>query len=127
MNALKNMKTPMLALSALCALSACGHSGDSGNSPVSSGNANNGANALTVTQSDSQFTISDGAASFAFDRADWHARWADASGTTLFEDAIPGAQTQQVNPDFATFNDRLNGIDEAYPGLPQVTYRPFAY
>jgi alpha-D-xyloside xylohydrolase len=126
---MNTIKTYTLAFGALCALSACGNSGDSGDAPSggNAGNATGSPNALAITQNDSQISVSDGATLFTFDRADWHTRWTDTSGNVLFEDAIPGAQTQQVNPDFALFNDRQDGIDEAYPGLPQVTYRPFAY
>src|ERR1700748_3284530 len=98
--AMNTIKTYTLALGALCALSACGNSGDSSDAPGNGGHAGNATgspNALAVTQNDSQISVSDGATLFTFDRADWHTRWTDTSGNVLFEDAIPSAQTQQVN------------------------------
>lgn len=103
----------------LCALAACG-----GGSAGAPGSGDGGA--LQLSESDAGFTISDGRTRVELARSNWHLRWADADGKTLVEDAVSDGSTL-TNPDYAKYHDRQDGIDKAYPGLPQVSYRPLAY
>ncbi|NGY06772.1 glycoside hydrolase family 31 protein [Solimonas terrae] len=115
----------------LLTLAACGGSGSSADSGSNGGNGGSGdggaGKLLGLQQSDSQFVISDGETRLLLDRNDWHARWALADGTTLVEDARDNGTRSQTNPDYAQYNDRQDGIDKAYPGLPTVSYAPYAY
>ncbi|GAB2900369.1 hypothetical protein GCM10027093_41190 [Paraburkholderia jirisanensis] len=125
------LKSYVLSASVLLVVAACGNS-DNGGAPAStgSGGGTSSASGLSLSQTDKQFTITDGATTLTLDRGDWHARWGTTGGSTLFEDApaaASGAQMQLVNPDYARFHDLQDGIDQAYPGLPQVTYQPLAY
>ncbi|HVE07075.1 MAG TPA: hypothetical protein VNE00_07475, partial [Paraburkholderia sp.] len=123
------LKSYALCAAVLVGLAACGSSDHGGTSALTgSGSGASASTGLSLSQTDKQFVISDGTTSLTLDRNDWHARWSMA-GTTLFEDAAAaaGAQTQLTNPDYARFNNLLNGINQAYPGLPQVTYQPLAY
>ncbi|HVE10027.1 MAG TPA: TIM-barrel domain-containing protein [Paraburkholderia sp.] len=127
---MNSLKSYALCAAVLIGLAACGSSDHGGTS--ASGGSGSGASAstgLSLSQTDRQFVISDGTTTLTLDRNDWHARWS-MTGTTLFEDAAAaaaGAQTQLTNPDYVRFNNLLNGINQAYPGLPQVTYQPLAY
>lgn len=126
---MNSLKSYALCAAVLVGLAACGSSDHGGTSALTgSGSGASASTGLSLSQTDKQFVISDGTTSLTLDRNDWHARWSMA-GTTLFEDAAAaaGAQTQLTNPDYARFNNLLNGINQAYPGLPQVTYQPLAY
>lgn len=52
-------------------------------------------------------------------------RWETPS--TVVTSADPRLPDPVRNPDHALYDNRENGIDVAYPGLPDVSYRPFAY
>jgi alpha-D-xyloside xylohydrolase len=129
-----------LLLSIPLALSACGgsdsdsdsSSNSTGTPPASTGDSGdagsgNTSQKLTLSQTATQFVISDGATNLTLDRADWHANWATTNGATLMEDAAADSTVAVPNPDYAKFHDKQDGIDQAYPGLPQVSYRPLAY
>jgi alpha-D-xyloside xylohydrolase len=125
-----------LMFSASIALAGCGGSDDSspsssgGSADSGTGNADTGTTTngkLTLAQTATQFTISDGATTFTLDRADWHAKWSTTDGAVLLEDAASASKTPQTNPDYTTFHDKQDGIDQAYPGLPAVSYEPLAY
>lgn len=80
---------------------------------------------LRVSETPQQYTISDGRTTVEIDRAQLLLRWRSVDGAALIADAAPSGAMK--NPDYATFDDRQDGIDKAYPGLPTVTYQPYAY
>ncbi|WP_084615852.1 TIM-barrel domain-containing protein [Solimonas flava] len=80
---------------------------------------------LTLQESATQYAIGDGRSIVELDRAQWRLRWRDAGGAELTVDATPSGAMS--NPDYARFNDKQDGIDKAYPGLPTITDQPFAY
>lgn len=110
------LRAASLALALL--LTACG------GSPNPSGTG--GGTTLQLGETPERYVIGDGATSVELERSAWHLRWKRADGALLVEDASGGAATQD-NPDYARYDDRQDGIDKAYPGLPVVSYRPWAY
>ncbi|MGH8447491.1 MAG: TIM-barrel domain-containing protein [Solimonas sp.] len=114
---------PLAGLLCLSMLAACGGGGSSSDDGGSGGTPP--VSPLKLAETPQSFTISDGETTVALDRTQWQLRWSDAAGTPLISDApASGAIT---NPDYRTFNDKQDGIDKAYPGLPTVTGQPFAY
>lgn len=120
-----------LAFGMALVLAACGGGSDQASAPASGGNGGSGGGGtpagLQVTTTADQFVISDGTTHFEIGRAAWHVRWATADGKTVMEDATLDANTSVTNSDYVRFNDLQDGIDQAYPGLPEVSYRPFSY
>lgn len=109
-----------------CVLAGCGGSSSSLSLPQT-GDGSSDSGSLKLNQTSSQFVVSDGRTVVELARDRWHARWATADGTTLVEDADDNGPNTQTNPDYAKYNDREDGIDKAYPGLPEVSYAAFAY
>jgi alpha-D-xyloside xylohydrolase len=105
----------------------CSCGGSQGAADSSGGGVPQAAPVLRLQESTDRFVIGDGRSALVLDRADWHARWTRADDTTLVEDARVDGADPQTNPDYARYNDRQDGIDRAYPGLPDVSYRPYAY
>lgn len=54
-------------------------------------------------------------------------RWETAGGAVLLADLDGERALSEPNPDHDRFDDLEDGIDRAYPGLPDQTYRPLAY
>ncbi|NKF23359.1 glycoside hydrolase family 31 protein [Solimonas marina] len=110
-------------------LVACG----GGSSPATDGGGTTtggdgtGGSTLELSQDAERFVIGDGTTQVELTRDGWHLRWTDADGATRVEDAADDGTVTQTNPDYARFNDRQDGIDKAYPGLPEVSYKPLAY
>lgn len=111
-----------LALLTALALSACGGASTPDHLPAS-----DSGRTLQLSETAQQFAISDGQTVVELDRSVWHARWRMANGHVLVDDTAATGKAMQTNPDYARFNDREDGIDKAYPGLPEVSYRPLAY
>lgn len=55
----------------------------------------------------------------------WRLALYGADGNLLLAEAEPSAPFP--NPDYERYNDIEDGIDRAYPGLPEVFYAPLAY
>jgi alpha-D-xyloside xylohydrolase len=104
-----------------------GTSSGGGTTGGTTGPTGSNGNALKVAETPTQFTVGNATTSFVLSRATWHLQWTSPAGNTLVQDAAASGPASQVNPDFAKFNNLQDGINEAYPGLPQVSYRPLAY
>lgn len=85
------------------------------------------ATALTQKLSDTHYEVSDGRTRLLVAREGVAVRWEQLGGRQLVADAPATGAAVQDNPDYARDNDREDGIDRAYPGLPDQSYRALAY
>ena len=81
---------------------------------------------LKAVKQGSELIVGDGRSELRLSLEGWSSEWRDARGS-LLRDAAPTGQDPIANPDYARHNDKQDGIDQAYPGLPQVSYRPLSY
>ncbi len=94
-------------------LSACGGSSESGG--------------LRLQMLADRAVVDDGRSQLVFARSGWSAQWQDAQGRLIVRDAPATGTDTQSNPDYASNDDVANGIDRAYPGTPEISYRPWSY
>lgn len=115
---LRTLPVPPSACVAVAALllAACG-GGSSSPLPSSS---------LELKVVESGFEVSDGRSRLRLGM-DGRMRWETAEATLLLADLGGERAPSEPNPDYDEFNDIEQGIDRAYPGLPDQTYRPLAY
>ena len=117
-------KGPLLVVLAL-GLAAC----SSGNSDEA-GNAGTDPDTqapLEITETDAEVRVCDDTLCFDLSRQPMRYAVSSKSGAVLFESASADANDPIDNRDYARDNDVQDGIDRAYPGLPQISYRPLAY
>ena len=116
--------------------SSSGSSGSSGSGSTSSssgvssssGSSSSGAapTKLTVKETQSTLTVSDGVTAVAITKQPWRLSWTRADGTLIAADANPGSKDPVNNPQYAAMQ-KTDGIDKAYPGLPNASYMPLGY
>lgn len=83
--------------------------------------------ALSVQMQADRAVVGDGRSQLVFARSGWSAQWQDAQGRLIVRDAPDTGADTQGNPDYASNDDVANGIDRAYPGTPEISYRPWSY
>ncbi len=81
----------------------------------------------TLEQEDATIAVSDGRSRFVIDSATAQTRWEAADGKPLVESAPASGREPLLNLDYQQNDNRRDGIDQAYPGLPDISYRAYAY
>lgn len=74
-----------------------------------------------------QYVFSDGRTRFVVERQQGRTLWLDADGRRIVESTAASTRGPQLNLDYEQNDDRQDGIDRAYPGLPDISYRPYAF
>lgn len=82
---------------------------------------------LEITETEAEVRVCDDTLCFDLNREPMRYAVSSKGGAVLFESASTDANDPIDNRDYARDNDVQDGIDRAYPGLPQISYRPLAY
>lgn len=101
-------------------LCACGSAGDGGSTTAPPSK-------LSLVVEDTRYVAGDGATRFVVGRAEPYSRWETADGTPIVSSASVGIADPARNPDYEQNNDKQDGIDQAYPGLPDISYQAYGY
>lgn len=80
----------------------------------------------TINDDGERIHITQGEAAITITRSPWHLSL-EYAGEPCLAEAQTGLPDPAFNPDFALYDDRYDGIDAAYPGLPDISYQPLAF
>ncbi|HEY1075217.1 MAG TPA: glycoside hydrolase family 31 protein [Fontimonas sp.] len=92
-----------------------------------SGDTGGGHSRLSLERNADVIVVSDGRSRFVVDGAGGLTRWEAMDGTLIVASAPAGAREPLFNLDYQQNDDRQDGIDQAYPGLPDISYRAYAF
>ncbi|TJY59511.1 glycoside hydrolase family 31 protein [Sinimarinibacterium sp. CAU 1509] len=110
------------AIAAVFLLSACGAT----SVPTNGTGAGETSSGLSLDQNAERFSIGDGHSSVELNRNPLSLRWLTVDGTVVLQSAAAAADPSS-NDDYDSNNDKQDGIDQAYPGLPDISYAAFGY
>lgn len=83
--------------------------------------------ALRLETGDDAWVVGDGHSRFVVSRGAAATRWETADGQRIVASTAADIENPDDNRDYRSNDDREDGIDRAYPGLPDISYRPYAY
>lgn len=83
-------------------------------------------NAVSVVETVTEYRIGNGTLTARITRNPWRLAL-EKNGRPCLSEANPALPDPPANPDHDLHDNRYNGIDSAYPGLTDVSYRPLAY